>query len=45
MELGHKNVKMSSADPGDTDTDLANPLHKSPDEPQPTCTIQPIQRT
>jgi len=44
MELGHKNVRVNSVHPGGTDTDLANPLKKSPDELQPTYTIQPIQR-
>jgi hypothetical protein len=44
MEIGHKNVQVNSVHSGGTDTDLANPLHKSPDEPQPTCAIQPIQR-
>jgi len=44
MELGHKGVRVNSVHPGGTDTDLANPLHKSPDELQPTYTIQPIQR-
>jgi len=44
MELGHKGVRVNSVHPGGTDTDLANPLHKSADELQPTYTIQPIQR-
>jgi 3alpha(or 20beta)-hydroxysteroid dehydrogenase len=44
MELGHKGVRVNSVHPGGTDTDLANPLHKSADELRPTYTIQPIQR-